>query len=133
MNGSRSQRTLLVEIMFAVLFFALCATVLMRTFATAHEYSDRAGTDSAALLEAQDLAERLYAAADPQALLEDCGFARADGLWRREAEEYILEVELAGEAAPAGVLRTARIRALRGGETIVELPCVRYVPQEAIP
>lgn len=132
MSGSRSQRTLLVEIMIAVLFFALCATVLLKTFATAHEYSDRAGVDSAALLEAQDLAERLYASADPAALLVGCGFAEADGLWRRDGGDCSLEVELATEAAPAGALRTARIRALRGGEAIVELPCARYVPREAV-
>lgn len=132
MNGGRSQRTLLVEIMIAVLFFALCATVLMKTFATANEYGNRAGADSAALLKAQDLAERLYAAEEPQRLLENCGFTQADGLWRCESEECILEVELAEETAPAGILRTVKIRALRGGKVIVELPCVRYVPREAV-
>lgn len=133
MSGSRSQHTLLVEIMIAVLFFALCATVLVRTFAAAHEYGNRAGADSAALLEAQDLAERMYAAGDPRALLAECGFAEADGLWRRDGEAYSLEVELDGEEAPEGTLQTARIRALRDGEAIVELPCARYLPREANP
>ena len=132
MSESRSQRTLLMEIMIAVLFFALCATVLMKTFATAHEYGNRAGADGAALLEAQDLAERLYAAAEPQALLRDCGFTQEDGRWRRKNGDCILEVELAEENALAGLLRTAQILVLRGGKTIVEIPCVRYVPREAI-
>lgn len=131
MSGSRSQRTLLVEIMIAVLFFALCATVLLETFATAHEYSDRAGVDSAALLEAQDLAERLYAADDREALLTACGFAQEDEIWRRDAGDYSLEVELGEELAPAGTLWTAQIRALREDGLIVELPGARYVPGEA--
>lgn len=131
MSGSRSQRTLLVEIMIAVLFFALCATVLLRTFVTAHDYGSRAGTDGAALTQAQNLAECLYAAPDMRAALEDRGFAQADGLWRLDADAYVLEVTLAEESAPAGALRTAQIRALRGDATIVELPCARYVPGEA--
>lgn len=130
MSGSRSQRTLLVEIMIAVLFFALCATVLLQTFATAHDYSHRAGADGAALLEAQDLAECLIAASDAQAELEARGFAREDGLWRREDESWTLEVEPNEESAPAGTLWTARIRALRGETVIVDLPCARYLPGE---
>ncbi len=131
MNGSGSQRTLLVEIMVAVLFFALCATVLMRTFAAAYAYSDRAGVESEALLAAQDLAESLYAAEDPEALLTEGGFTEADGCWRREGAAYALEVELAEEDAPAGTLRLAQVRALRGETTVASLPCARYVPREA--
>lgn len=131
MSGSRSQRTLLVEIMVAVLFFALCATVLLRTFAAAYAYSERAGVESEALLMAQDLAECLYAADDREALLAGSGFDEEEGRWRREHGAYALEVELAGEDAPAGTLQTAQIRAKRGDATVVTLPCARYVPGEA--
>lgn len=131
MSGSGSQRTLLVEIMVAVLFFALCATVLLRTFAAAYAYSERAGVESEALLTAQDLAECLYAAQDREALLAGSGFAGEDGRWQREDGAYALEVELTQEEAPAGTLLAAQIRAQRDGKTVVSLPCVRYVPREA--
>ncbi len=132
MNENRSQRTLLVEILIAVLFFALCATVLLRTFVSAREYSDRAGIDSAALLAAQDLSERLYASQDWAALLAEDGFAESDGVWTRDAGAYHLEVRLDAEEAPAGELRTATVRATREDQLIVELPSVRYIPREAI-
>lgn len=132
MNESRSQRTLLVEILIAVLFFALCATVLLRTFVSARECSRRAGVDSVALLEAQDLAERLYASEDQEALLAEDSFAESDGVWLRDAGDYRLEVCLSAEEVPAGELMSATIRALRDDDTIVEIPSLRYVPREAI-
>lgn len=133
MNENKSQRTLLVEIMIAVLFFALCSTVLLRAFVSAKEYSRRAGVDSEALLEAQDIAEQLYVSEDGEALLAECGFAQDEGAWRREsADGYYLEVRLDSEEASAGSLLIATVRAMMADELIVELPSVRYVPREAI-
>lgn len=132
MNENRSQRTLLVEILIAVLFFALCATVLLRTFVSAKECSRRAGIDNVALMEAQELAERLYVSQNWEALLAEDGFAEGDGLWLRDEEDYQLSVRLDTEETPAGVLGIATIRATRGDWLIVELPSARYWPQEAI-
>ena len=69
MSGGRNQRALLMEIMIAVLFFALCASVLLQTFAAARECSRSAGVQGAALLEAQSLANRLSASDDMAAAL----------------------------------------------------------------
>lgn len=130
MNGSRSQRTLLTEIMIAVLFFALCATVLMETFATAYRYSTRAGVDSMAMTEAQDLAERLYAAGDRDELLKQSGFVRDESRWVKDGGDYRLEVSMGAEDMPVGMLDTVAIRAFREDALIVELPGARYTPQE---
>lgn len=132
MSENRGQHTLLVEIMVAVLFFALCATVLLRTFVSTREYSRRAGVDSVALVEAQDLSERLYVSQDREATLTEDGFAQQDGVWTLDAGDYRLEVSLGAEDAPAGEMMTATVRALRDDILIVELPVLHYVPREAI-
>lgn len=132
MNKSRNQNALLIEIMIAVLFFALCATVLVETFMAAHEQGRHAGLDSRALVEAQDVAEQLYAAADAEALLTEAGFTRVDGVWARLNGEACLTVTLAREDTAAGVLHTAEVAASRGDTLIVTLPVARYVPKEAV-
>ena len=45
-----------------VLFFALCSTVILNVFVGAHNQSARAGAQADALIAAQSLADRLYAA-----------------------------------------------------------------------
>lgn len=128
MNKNRSQATLLVEIMIAVLFFALCSTVILDTFVTAREFSRRSESEREALLEIQNLSERLYAADDCEALLESMGFQTADGVWMLEKDEYRLEFVLASEPAEAGTLKLFQLRALRGGQVVAELPGARYLP-----
>ena len=56
------QNTLLMEILIVVLFFALCSTVILNVFVGAHNQSERAGAQADALIAAQSLADRLYAA-----------------------------------------------------------------------
>lgn len=131
MNGNRNQRALLMETLIAVLFFALCACVLLRTFAAAREYSLRAGVESAALLRAEDLAERLSAAPDAGALLAADGFAEEEGVWRMNEADWRVEVTVAREATEAGSLTNARVSVLQGDAELASLPAARYTPGEA--
>ena len=62
-NRNRSN-VLLVEILIAVLFFMLSATVLVRVFVTARNMTVRSGVESVAVADAQNVAESLYAAGD---------------------------------------------------------------------
>ena len=131
MSKNRSQNALLVEIMIAVLFFALCSTVILETFVAAREYSRRAGIQNEALVDLQDLAERLYAEEETDRLMEAEGFKPAGEVWKLDAGEYIIEVEFAQEDAPAGKLDMAQLRALYGDKLLAELPWARYIPGEA--
>lgn len=134
MKKSNRANVLLMELMAAVLLFALSATVMIRIYAQAYEKSARAGVMDDALCEAQNLAERLYAAGGTegmQALLSGEGFAQEDGLWRREAERFALEVLLSQEKMGAGVLSEAEVRAESGGGTLFALPLARYTGGEA--
>ncbi len=132
MSRSRNQNALLVEIMIAVLFFALCSTVILETFVAAREYSRRAGIHNEALVDLQDLAERLRAADEENRILEEEGFVCENGTWLLSGKEYAIEVEFAQEEAPAGELRTATLRALYRDKAIVELPWALYIPGEAV-
>lgn len=122
--------TLLVEIMVAVLFFALSATVLLDMFVAARNQSMRAGICNEALAAAQNLADRLYAAADADALLQSEGFAPEGGAWTLDCGRYSFTVTLEEEPTAAGTLRNATVAAQSGGKLLLTLPCARYVPGE---
>lgn len=128
MHKNRNQNNLLVEIMIAVLFFALCSTVILETFMASREFGRRSALEGAALVQAQDLNEQLYAAADPGALLNEAGFAAEGETWQLDMGDYRLEVCLNETAAGNGLLRESAIRALRGDEPFAEIPGARYIP-----
>ena len=128
-KGGR-QSSLLVEIVIAVLFFAMSATVILNVFATAYRQSSYAGALSASTQEAQNLAERLYLSDDPQAMLAGEGFVQEGDMWRMTTDAYDVAVELVSEQSDAGELRTANITVLRAEETLIELPLARYIPRE---
>ena len=131
-NGKR-QSALLVEIIIAVLFFALSATVILDVFATAYAQSTYAAACNAAMEEAQNCEEHIYASASPEQTLIEDGFVANGDTWTREGEGYTLYVELGQEETGAGMLRTAEIRAMRGERELLTLPCARYIPEEVAP
>ncbi len=143
MSGGKNQRALLMEVLVAVLFFILCAAVLLQTFIAAREGSRRAGLQSAALTELQVLSERLYVAEDPEILLESVGFEYLvaqwtldgeiyDAAWVREGDCLITALQR-DEDTPAGVLRTITLTASEKGEELARLDCTRYIPGEVAP
>lgn len=122
---------LLVEIIMAVLFFALAATVILQGFTAAHDLDNRAEVQTAALNQAQNLAERLYASQDMEKMLAAEQFIAENGVWRLTSEDFTLCVQLESEPAPAGVLQTASVTAICADQILVQLPCVRYDPEVA--
>ena len=131
MSGGKNQRALLMEIMLAVLFFALCASVLLQTFAAGREYSRRAGMEGEALVQAQSLASELYLREDADAALQESGFIEQDGVWTWQGEDYSLQVSGQEEEMPSGTLRTLLVRVLLEETVVAELPVARYAPGEA--
>lgn len=129
MANSKRQNALLVEIMIAVLFFALSSTVILDAFATAYRQSTYAATRDAAMEDAQNIAESLYVSDDAEAFLVDAGFVEEGGLWKREAENFSVQVALSQTKTEAGELHSAVITVLSGEETIFEIPGARYIPE----
>ena len=75
MDNRNRSNVLLVEILIAVLFFMLSATVVVQVFVTAHNLTAKAGVETRALAEAQNVAEALYAADDVDEALEALAFS----------------------------------------------------------
>ena len=89
-----------------------------------------------ALAEAQNVAEALYAADDPDALLESLNFSQSHGTWTRDDGSYSLYVSTTTTPTEAGELFQAEIRAFYltrdagaarpVSEEFFSLPCTRY-------
>ena len=136
MKSRNRSNVLLVEILIAVLFFMLSATVLVRVFATSRNLTVRSGIESLALAEAQDVAETIYAAEDIDRAMADMQFTSMHGAWSKNCGDYSLYVTGGTVPAGAGELWTGTVSAFyRQGETTVEtlgegelftLTCTRY-------
>ena len=136
MRNKNRTNVLLVEILIAVLFFMLSATVLVRVFATARNMTARSGVEERALAEAQDVAELLYATDDVDAALEQLQFASSHGTWSKDCGDYSLYVFGDIEPTGAGELWAGKVSAfykLRNpddaraeDEELFSLSCVKY-------
>ncbi len=136
MRNKNRTNVLLVEILIAVLFFMLSATVLVRVFATARNMTARSGVEERALAEAQDVAELLYATDDVDAALEQLQFASSHGTWSKDCGDYSLYVFGDVEPTGAGELWAGKVSAfykLRNpddaraeDEELFSLSCVKY-------
>ena len=127
MNRRTQGNALLTELMIAIAFFMLCVSVLIQVFAGASRMSATAGRITAALDEAQSVADALLAAEDREALLKAEGFRLADGGdWTRTGAEYTLGVALAEEQTKQGCLVTGRGYAGDGTQELLSLPLAVY-------
>ena len=124
-TGNRSN-ALLVELLIVVMFFMLAATVLLQVFSAAHTQTQKAGMEIRALNEAQNIADRLYAAQKVEAELTGLGFSREGEIWALDGEEYRIEVTSNWEEREQGRMRVQQVRVSAAGETMLTLPCSRY-------
>ena len=134
-NRNRSN-VLLVEILIVVFFFMISATVVIQMFVTSRNMTVRAGVETAALAEAQNVVDALSAAKSPEATLKQLGFKQSHGIWTRRSDGYTLCVESSETPATAGTLWQAEVRALYGplqeeegrqeGDELLSLPCAHY-------
>ena len=124
-SGNRSN-ALLMELLIVVTIFMLSSTVLLQVFTTARSQSVLSGKLSQALNEAQGMADRLYAAEDPESVLVEMGCSQEEDVWRLPGEDYDLTVAVSLEQEPFGELLRYRVQAVSGGETLVDLPAARY-------
>ncbi len=129
-TGNRSS-TLLTEVLIVVMFFLLSTTVLVQIFAAARRESTRAEQTAVAVAEAQNVADRLYHADDPEAELQDLGFEPSDEGWQRAYDLFVLEAGSRIEGEGAGTLRIQQVTAIsQEGEKLVTLPCSRWIGGE---
>lgn len=138
MNGTRKPNTMLVELVIVILFFAISASVILQLFVAAGSRSAQSTTDSAALLMAEDFAERFAASKLPaDAFLEADGFTQEGETYARNAEAgnrtVTLTVSGADEETGAGVLDTLHLAVYDKERAVLTLPVSRYLPKEDLP
>jgi len=127
MRSHNHSNALLVELLIVILFFMLAATILLQVFAAARSQSAKAELLSTVSVEAQNLAERLYAAPDAEILLSDLGFSEKEGQWIMETDAYITEVSISQEPTESGQFLRQQVLIRAGDEILITLPCSRYV------
>lgn len=131
-EGSRAN-ALLVELLLVIFFFMLAASVLVQVFADAKLKSRTAHATNASMLEAQNVAEDLYASDDPEAVLSSYGFESRDGVWVLGRDGYELRVTMRSEETDSGLLRTYDVSGVEGEKTLLTLPSTRFIPKEVAP
>lgn len=122
----RSGNALLVELLIVVMFFMLTTTVLLEVFTKADNFSTKSELLTVSMVEAQNVADRLYASDDPEELLDSLGFEAQDGKWILEKDRYQMEADISAETEDAGVFRRQIIRVTSNGEELYALPCSRW-------
>ncbi len=131
-EGSRAN-ALLVELLLVIFFFMISAAILVQVFADAKLKSRTAHATNASMLEAQNIAEDLYAAEDPDAVLNAYGFAEKDGAMILEKDGYFLKVTVREQETESGVLKTYDVSGVEGDKTLLTLPSTRFIPKEVSP
>ena len=125
-SGNRSN-ALLVELLIVIMFFMLASTVLLQVFAAARSQSARAELITRTLSEAQNIADRLYAADDPEVLLSSLGFTKQSDCWLQQDEVRQIEAHISDETGEYGTFRRQEVRIISEGETLFTLPCSRWM------
>ena len=131
-EGSRAN-ALLVELLLVIFFFMIGASILVQLFADAKLKSRQARATTVSIAEAQNLAEDLYGAEDPEALLAEQGYEKTEGGWSIQGDDYVIYVTETNEESEGGVLRTFRIESVRNKVTLFTIPSTRYLPKEVSP
>ena len=131
-EGSRAN-ALLVELLLVIFFFMLGATTLVELFAGAKHKTLQARAMNTAVMEAENIADDLYGADDPDAVLTALGFTKENDVWTKTGKEYTLTVTQSEEATDAGALRIFKINGTGDGVDLFTLPSTRYIPKEVSP
>ena len=152
MKKHSAANVLLIELLTVILFFMLGSVILIQVFGKSHELSVRSRIEIDALNDAQNVADSLYAARDPEECLTRLGFtgtgeAGAQGTGAEEAasgetgtgeerewllikEDYTVRVRCSTLPAGSGTLlqmEVACVREDKGEEKeLIVLPCSKY-------
>ncbi len=133
MREGHRANALLVELLLVILFFMLGATTLTELFAGAKHKSLQARATNNSMMEAENIADDLYGAEDPEATLQALGFTREGEAWKLTQDGYTLTVSRQDEEMEAGTLRTYTISSFGDGQDLFSLPSTRYIPKEVSP
>ena len=106
MTGAKRQNPMLVEMLITLLFFALCACILVSVFADAYKTGENALSQQEALLHAQDIAEkyRLTGALDEDWMLYDGAYVQ-DRTFSKTLYRFVITDRVGAEGLSLSVYR----------------------------
>ncbi len=135
MKKAGRPNAMLIELIIVLLFFSLSAAIILQVFVATHNKSVRSKVDSAALMMAEDLADRFYVSElDTETFFAAAGWKSVDGRHERQlkVENRALLFVIGGEhvETAAGMLDDLTITIYDGETEIVTLPMARYQPGE---
>lgn len=107
---NNNNNALLVEIMLAILFFSLCAIMLLQTYTRVHQKSEVSGLQIAAIEEARDILEQLNTSADENAVLLAAGYTQNTDGWEIIHDGVCITVTGSSEGSDGGTLRTYTVQ-----------------------
>lgn len=122
--------SLLMEILIATLFFALCAGVIVNVLATSSYQSAKAGRMMDMLDLAQNVSDRLYTASSMEEELAAMGFTQEGETYVRTEEAGTLSVALRAEQKESGVIHVADLTVACVDGGTFALSSTRFVPEE---
>lgn len=118
---------LLIELVIVILFFSLSQVIIVQVFAASQQKATESRIAHAAMMAAQDVAERLVGENKPGQALEGMGFTRTEDFYMRDnGDGFQLNVSLRALEQPAGTLYSATVNAMRDGVELLSLPSVYY-------
>ena len=131
-EGGRAN-ALQLELLLVIFFFMIAATTLVELFAAAKLKSMQAKAMNNAMLQLENLADELYGAEDPEAVLTEQGFVLAGEGWSLQEDGYVVKVTRTEETTEAGTLRTFDLDAYQGDTRLITLPSSRYIQKGVAP
>lgn len=118
---------LLIELVIVILFFSLSQLIIVQVFASSQQKAAESRVAHAAMMAAQEVAERLVGETAPGQALENMGFVHAGEVYALDRDDdFQLNVSLRALEQPAGTLHSATVSAMRDGVELLSLPSVYY-------
>lgn len=131
-EGSRAN-TLLVELLLVIFFFMISAAILVQVYGDAKLKSRTAHAYNFSMIDAQNIAEDLYSADDPDAVLAGYGFTANGDRWVLAKDGYEIQITLENKETASGTLRTYNVSGVEKDNVLLTLPSTRYIPKEVSP
>lgn len=139
MKETSRVHTALIELIIVILFFSISAAVILQFFVSAHLKSEDSAQKSAAVLQAQQIAETFQqTGALPSGAVSqgDGAVLYFDGDWNplqsAEGASFFAELRFSQDKTGAGSLRKLSVNLLKNdekdGEALYGLSVQKYVP-----
>lgn len=126
MKSSFRGRSAIVELTIALIFFTLCACILVRVFAAGRSAADESVRLTKALTRAQSYAEA-WQALGTERFSESRTFAKQEnGSYTKQENGFTVCVTVSDEKTAGGILSTGRLTVSDENGVLAELSLGRY-------